>query len=92
MQRINELAPCATEEQIRHAEEYCEKKSGWVYDENESEWVNSFKKYSNSDSKLKKRVQEMQASSVLADYKQEKGIEKIYDSPPFMSKTLVKNL
>ena len=56
MQRINELSPCATEEQIRRAEEYCEKKSSWIYDENESEWVNSFKKYSNSDSKLKKRA------------------------------------
>lgn len=53
MQRINELAPNSTEKEIHEAEESCERRSGWVFKENETAWVECFRKWSNSDAKLK---------------------------------------
>lgn len=42
-----------TEKMVTAAEEFCEKKSEWVLKEDQSKWVDCFKKSSNIDKKTK---------------------------------------
>lgn len=50
MQKINDMSLFSYPSMIEKAEEFCTNKSDWLLKENESKWVDCFKKSSNIES------------------------------------------
>jgi hypothetical protein len=51
MQKINDLSLFKYPQLVEKAEEYCTNRSDWLIKENESKWVDCFKKSSNMETK-----------------------------------------
>lgn len=87
MQMINELSPYETPEQIQQAENCCFNKSDWVLKVDEESWVNCFKKYSNTDAKIKGYLAKLEEKPNAEPWK-----PWTCPIPPFKSHELLKKI
>lgn len=84
---INELSPYETPEQIQQAENCCFNKSDWVLKVDEESWVNCFKKYSNTDAKIKGYLAKLEEKPNAEPWK-----PWTCPIPPFKSHELLKKI